>query len=132
MRTRPLTLVAVTMLLVSLVPSVSGAVQNQPSGTDDPPYLDPDLPIHRRVDDLLARMTIEEKVGQMTQAERGAVTGDPTTDAIRSSVTRPPSRQRDGSWSTPENLFELGTGFGGVRGIDLGEVLGVRHHQPGS
>ena len=30
-----------------------------------PPYLDPALPVERRVDDLLARMTLEEKVGQM-------------------------------------------------------------------
>ena len=29
------------------------------------PYLDPTLPIERRVDDLLGRMTLEEKVGQM-------------------------------------------------------------------
>jgi beta-glucosidase len=30
-----------------------------------PPYKDPSLPIERRVDDLLARMTLEEKVSQM-------------------------------------------------------------------
>ncbi len=30
-----------------------------------PPYLDPTLPIERRIDDLLARMTLDEKVGQM-------------------------------------------------------------------
>src|ERR1044072_7519035 len=30
-----------------------------------PPYLDPTLPIERRIDDLLGRMTLEEKVGQM-------------------------------------------------------------------
>jgi len=30
-------------------------------------YLDPESPINERVDDLLSRMTIEEKVGQMTQ-----------------------------------------------------------------
>ena len=30
------------------------------------PYLDDDLPIDRRVADLLARMTLEEKIGQMT------------------------------------------------------------------
>src|SRR5204862_6539840 len=30
-----------------------------------PPYLDPSLPIERRIDDLLGRMTLEEKVGQM-------------------------------------------------------------------
>jgi beta-glucosidase len=42
------------------------------------PYLDERLPIDRRVDDLLGRMTLEEKVGQMTQTERAAVTDDPT------------------------------------------------------
>jgi len=31
----------------------------------DRPYLDPSLPVERRIDDLLARMTLEEKVGQM-------------------------------------------------------------------
>ncbi|AEW92475.1 MULTISPECIES: glycoside hydrolase family 3 protein [Streptomycetaceae] len=40
------------------------------------PYLDPRLPVRQRVADLLGRMTLEEKVGQMTQAERGAVDSD--------------------------------------------------------
>jgi beta-glucosidase len=31
-----------------------------------PPYLNPDLPVERRVDDLVGRMTLEEKVLQMT------------------------------------------------------------------
>ena len=31
------------------------------------PYLDPELPIPDRVADLLSRMTLEEKVGQMCQ-----------------------------------------------------------------
>ena len=30
-----------------------------------PPYLNPTLPIERRIDDLLGRMTLEEKIGQM-------------------------------------------------------------------
>ena len=38
------------------------------------PYLDPRLPVAQRVADLMSRMTLEEKVGQMTQAERGSVT----------------------------------------------------------
>ncbi|GAA3295755.1 hypothetical protein GCM10020295_23680 [Streptomyces cinereospinus] len=38
------------------------------------PYLDRRLPVHKRVADLLARMSLEEKAGQMTQAERGALT----------------------------------------------------------
>ncbi|MEU4294394.1 glycoside hydrolase family 3 N-terminal domain-containing protein [Kribbella sp. NPDC026596] len=41
-------------------------------------YLDPKLPVRSRVQDLLSRMTLEEKVGQMTQAERGAVSDDPS------------------------------------------------------
>jgi beta-glucosidase len=41
-------------------------------------YLNPALPVSRRVADLLSRMTLEEKIGQMTQAERGAVDADRT------------------------------------------------------
>lgn len=38
------------------------------------PYLDPKLPVKKRVADLVSRMSLEEKAGQMTQAERGALT----------------------------------------------------------
>ncbi len=31
----------------------------------DPPYLDPSLPVEQRVDDLVSRMTVEEKVSQV-------------------------------------------------------------------
>ncbi|MDQ0598689.1 beta-glucosidase [Streptomyces canus] len=37
------------------------------------PYLDAELPVKRRVADLLSRMSLAEKAGQMAQAERGAV-----------------------------------------------------------
>src|SRR5262245_52563464 len=42
------------------------------------PYQNASLPVRKRVEDLLSQMTLEEKIGQMTQAERGAVAGDPT------------------------------------------------------
>jgi beta-glucosidase len=45
------------------------------------PYLNSRLPVDVRVADLMSRMTLEEKIGQMTQAERGAVTSDPTVIA---------------------------------------------------
>ncbi|MDQ0932927.1 glycoside hydrolase family 3 N-terminal domain-containing protein [Streptomyces turgidiscabies] len=41
------------------------------------PYLNGKLPVKRRVADLLARMSLAEKAGQMTQAERGAVVATP-------------------------------------------------------
>ena len=38
-------------------------------------YLDPDAPVEERVEDLLSRMTLDEKAGQMVQAERGSISG---------------------------------------------------------
>jgi beta-glucosidase len=46
-----------------------------PSGA--PPYMDPHLPVQLRVQDLLSRMTLAEKVGQMTQAERAPLETEP-------------------------------------------------------
>jgi beta-glucosidase len=42
------------------------------------PYRDASLPVADRVADLLGRMTLQEKVGQMAQAERGDVAADPS------------------------------------------------------
>ena len=42
------------------------------------PYRNPSLPVKQRVADLLSRMTLEEKVGQMTQTERYQVFDDAT------------------------------------------------------
>jgi beta-glucosidase len=36
-------------------------------------YLDPALPVEARVDDLLGRMTVDEKIGQLTLLENGSV-----------------------------------------------------------
>src|SRR3954451_18174674 len=74
--------VVVAALAVGAVvaPSVS-------SGEQQLPYQDPTLPVHQRVQDLLSRMTLQEKIGQMTQAERGSVDADTskiTTDNLGS------------------------------------------------
>src|SRR5919199_5946881 len=48
---------------------VSSPVSAQATQTDArAPYLDPSLPIQQRVDDLVSRMTLEEKVSQMMNA----------------------------------------------------------------
>jgi beta-glucosidase len=43
------------------------------------PYLDPSLPISQRVNDLESRMSLAEKIGQMTQADRFMFTDSATT-----------------------------------------------------
>ena len=43
------------------------------SNAQTPDYLNPDLPVDVRLEDLLSRMTLEEKIGQMTQADHAAV-----------------------------------------------------------
>src|SRR3954454_24384250 len=40
------------------------------------PYQNPRVPLRTRVEDLLKRMTLEEKIGQMTQTERGSVSSN--------------------------------------------------------
>ncbi|MFZ5824162.1 MAG: glycoside hydrolase family 3 protein [Bacillota bacterium] len=54
----------ITLLLAGCLPS-----QAPPPPQAPPLYKDPAAPVHRRVDDLLGRMTLEEKVGQMTQVD---------------------------------------------------------------
>jgi beta-glucosidase len=46
----------------------------QLAGAEDvPAYLRPNLPVDTRVKDLLSRMTLDEKIGQMVQADLGAL-----------------------------------------------------------
>ncbi len=42
--------------------------------TNSPPYLNPTNPVTVRVDDLMSRISLDEKIGQMCQAEKGSVT----------------------------------------------------------
>jgi beta-glucosidase len=70
---RSLTALAVA---AAAVPAASGpALADAPASAA---YLNPRLPVAQRVTDLLGRMTLEEKIGQMTQAERGAIDSDPS------------------------------------------------------
>jgi beta-glucosidase len=112
MRTRSLVLVAVGLAVGSVSPSIAasaGGVRQEP---DPPPYLDPDLPIGRRVNDLLGRMTLEEKIGQMTQAERGALADEPALVAewklgsVLSGGGSTPTNNTPAGWVEMVNEFQ--------------------------
>jgi beta-glucosidase len=44
------------------------------------PYLNPDLSVEERVADLISRMSLEEKIGQMTLIEKGSIQPQAVTD----------------------------------------------------
>ncbi len=67
---------ALALTATALVPAQTASADERRPGVL--PYQDTSLPTKQRVADLVGRMTLEEKVGQMTQAERGDVAGDPS------------------------------------------------------
>src|SRR3954468_20576634 len=71
-----LAVVAVTLVAALGAPAVGAAGGQAAQADASLPYQDASLPIARRVDDLLGRMTLAEKIGQMTQAERANVDAD--------------------------------------------------------
>ncbi|MFF9022663.1 glycoside hydrolase family 3 protein [Streptomyces eurythermus] len=76
------------------------------------PYLDARLPIRKRVADLLGRMSLAEKAGQMTQAERGAVGqgADITAYALGSLLSgggSTPTPNTPEAWAKMIDAFQL-------------------------
>ena len=72
-----LAVVAVALAAALVAPTVGASGQQQAAqAAVTLPYQDPSVPVSTRVDDLLSRMTLAEKVGQMTQAERANVDAD--------------------------------------------------------
>jgi beta-glucosidase len=56
-----------------IVLTAQGIAVPERAGAVVPPYQDPSVPIPSRVSDLLGRMSLDEKIGQMTQVERTAL-----------------------------------------------------------
>jgi beta-glucosidase len=97
-----LVLVASTVVGVGLTAGAARA--------DHLPYHDPSLPVPTRVNDLLSRMSLDEKLGQMTQAERGAVTNAQITQfrlgSLLSGGGSAPSPNNATSWANMYDNFQ--------------------------
>ncbi|MER7283476.1 glycoside hydrolase family 3 N-terminal domain-containing protein [Dactylosporangium sp. NPDC000244] len=76
------------------------------------PYLDPSLPVAQRVADLMSRMSLDEKLGQMTQAERGSASAADVTNyrlgSILSGGGSAPSPNTASAWADMTDAFQRG------------------------
>ena len=85
--TRLTTALALTLALTAV--AACGSEPATPASQDAStlaPYRDTSLPVSDRVEDLLARMDLADKVGQMTQADRAAITTEDVTTLRLGSV----------------------------------------------
>jgi beta-glucosidase len=81
-----------------------------PGSAQAQPYKDPSLPVATRVNDLLSRMTLDEKIGQMTQAERNSVSNAQITQfrigSLLSGGGSAPSPNNATSWANMYDNFQ--------------------------
>ena len=110
-QSRPLRLLVALALPLGLgvalaLPSASA----QGSAAFTYPYQDPSLSVPARVADLLSRMSLSDKVGQMTQAERTAIgTADVTTYRVGSILSgggSAPSPNTPTGWADMYDNFQ--------------------------
>lgn len=89
-------------------PSASDAASG---GDDDPAYLDGSLPVEQRVDDLLPRMSLDDKLGQLTLVDSTALfDSTPVTEYRLGAVlsgggSAPPDPSVDG-WTDTYNRYQ--------------------------
>lgn len=84
------------------------------------PYQDPSLPVPTRVNDLLGRMTLDEKLAQMTQAERQAATPtDVRTNQLGSILSG------GGSAPSPNNATSWANMYDGYQNAAAQSRLGI-------
>jgi beta-glucosidase len=97
---------------VALASTGIGLVATTSAMAQGLPYQDPSLPIPTRVNDLLGRMSLDEKIGQMTQAERASVTSAQITQfrlgSVLSGGGSAPSPNTATSWANMYDGFQNG------------------------
>ncbi|AJP00871.1 beta-glucosidase [Streptomyces cyaneogriseus subsp. noncyanogenus] len=70
---RPVLVAALCAVALSLTGQATAGPPPQPVSATALPYQDPSLPVADRVADLLSRMTVDDKIGQMAQIEKDAL-----------------------------------------------------------
>jgi beta-glucosidase len=109
---------AAALLLVTAA-TVAG-LQVHPAHAAGEPYRDPTLPVATRVNDLLSRMTLDEKIGQMTQGERASVSNADLTSYSLGSVL-----SGGGSAPSPNNATSWANMYDGFQQAALKNRLGI-------
>ncbi|WP_433888949.1 glycoside hydrolase family 3 N-terminal domain-containing protein [Streptomyces sp. CA-111067] len=109
---------AAALLLVTAA-TVAG-LQVHPAHAAGEPYRDPTLPVATRVNDLLSRMTLDEKIGQMTQGERASVSNADLTSYSLGSVL-----SGGGSAPSPNNATSWANMYDGFQQAALQNRLGI-------
>ncbi|NUR31371.1 MAG: carbohydrate-binding protein [Catenulispora sp.] len=84
------------------------------------PYPDPSLPVATRVSQLMSTMTLDEKIGQMTQAERGSVSNADITNYALGSVL-----SGGGSAPSPNTATGWADMYDGFQNAALNSRLGI-------
>ncbi len=84
------------------------------------PYPDPSLPVATRVSQLMANMTLDEKIGQMTQAERSAVSNADITNYALGSLL-----SGGGSAPSPNTATSWADMYDGYQNAALSSRLGI-------
>jgi beta-glucosidase len=109
MRRRRAAAAAIAALALGALPAFAGSAAR---AADELPYQDAGLPVSQRVADLLSRMTLAEKVGQMTQTERYQVFDDETAittyglGSILSGGGSTPTENKPEAWADMIDRFQ--------------------------
>lgn len=105
-----------SVLVLVLLPILIAACGRVPVGSPPPTatvvtYRDPSAPIAERVNDLLQRMTLAEKIGQMTLIEKNSLTPDLVHDLAIGGVLSggggyPQAENSPAAWAAMVNEFQ--------------------------
>jgi len=112
---------AAILVLVMLTLSAVPRSRHADAQSTTPIYKDPAAPIPNRVADLLARMTLEEKIGQMTQPDRGSL----SAEADIASYYLGSILSGGGSAPTPNTPTAWADMYDRYQGIALSTRLGI-------